>query len=71
MSENTWEDIKKPNDALTDQKIINQLSSSGKEAKIKRQELERARKAREAAVKKPASFTNWKISGSQQIFRVI
>lgn len=52
MAENTKDDIKRLNDALTDQRTINQLSSSGKEAKVKRQELERTRKAREAAAQK-------------------
>jgi hypothetical protein len=49
MDESNKEDIKRLNDALCDQKTIEQLSSSGMAAKIKREELERERKAREAA----------------------
>lgn len=53
MDEQTKEDIKRMTAALTDQKTIQQLSDSGKAAKMKREELERKRKEREAAEKEP------------------
>lgn len=52
MDEQTKEDIRRMTAALTDQKTIQQLSESGKAAKMKRDELERKRKEREAAEKK-------------------
>ena len=52
IDESTKEDIRRLSNALADQKTINQVSSSGKETKVKREELERARKAREAVAQK-------------------
>jgi hypothetical protein len=49
--ETTKGDFKRMNIALTDQKTIEQLSSSGNAANIKREELEERRKARKATEK--------------------
>lgn len=51
---------KKITEGLLDQKTIRQLSSSGKEAQDRRKELERIRRAREAATDEEAKTTDGK-----------
>lgn len=54
MDDATKEDIKRMNDALLDQKTIEQLSSTGNAAKVKRDQLKEKREAERERERKKA-----------------